>query len=56
MLVLVVTTSEPRRFNEMPRSHEWGFSMVIRWVNADIRLDFEAMSKLEEAFVRVGLL
>ena len=20
----------------MPRSHEWGFSVVIRWVNADL--------------------
>ena len=26
MLVLVVTKSELRRFNAMPRSHEWGFS------------------------------
>ena len=27
---------EPQRFNAMPRSQEWGFSMLIRWVNADL--------------------
>ncbi len=27
---------EPRRFNPMPRSHEWGFSVGIRWANADL--------------------
>ena len=28
MLVLVVTTSQPRRFNAMPRSHEWVFDCL----------------------------
>ncbi len=36
MLVLVPRASEPRRFNAMPGSHEWGFLVVMLWVNADL--------------------
>ncbi|QNJ22436.1 hypothetical protein SynMITS9220_01132 [Synechococcus sp. MIT S9220] len=35
-MVLVVTTSEPRRFNAMPRSYEWGFLVVMLWLNTDL--------------------